>query len=1198
MKTKHSLVNVMRRWAFVLLLALASVNIAAYSIRTVNEYKDRVKQMRGRYLEALRQSLKSEVASLINIIDHETEKMIQNAKIRVKVRVSAALAVAENLYEQNRGVRTEDEIKKLIVDALRPIRMDRESGYYFIFDFKGIVQLQADRPDQERISLLNRTDSQGQFVLKDMLDIVKSSGEGFYSYRWSKPGYPDNDHKKLAFVKRFEPFDWLIGTGVYMDDLESHMQDTVLSYTQTRRFGPKGQGYVFVYELLDIQGGEQFATVYANPNLSGDTGKLLSDTYKDAKGKAFRKEFLKGLREKGECYVEYWYKKVGRSEAGPKTSFFKLADNGRFIVAAGSYQEDVEEQIALAKAEMGKSLRNGLLSIGAMFMAAMLIVWLLASLLNKRLGKDLKVFEDCFRLAADASQSIDGKEVKFLEFDRLATFANRMLAQKNTVEQDLKETQARLTQAQEMARVGHYLFEIKNDHWTNSRELDTIFGIGPAFTRNTAGWLGIVHPDFRETMAAHLEDHVLTRHRKFDMEYKIIDRRTGEEKWVHGLGDLSFDDNGNPTEMFGTIQDISERRRLDDSLRLTQFVFDKAAVGIFHIATDGRILNANDKAVASLGYTRDELLSMRIFDIDPNLEPARHSRLWQTLEKNATAQNYIETIHRRKDGTLFPVAVTANLMVYNNEQFTISFVRDITEQKEAKDALKKSEARLSGIVNSMADWVWEVDKDGRYTFCSDNVERVFGYRPEEMMGKVPFDFMTPDEAERVGGIFNEIAGRKRPIRDLENWNIRKDGVEICLLTNGVPILGDTGELLGYRGVDRDITRRKQADKEKRELEARLRQSHKMEAIGTLAGGIAHDFNNILSGILGYSQLAMVNVKTPEQLTRHLEQIIKGIQRASELTKQILTFSRQSEYEKHAFRIYLEIKEAIKLLRSSIPATIEINTRLDSREKVLADPIRIHQVIMNLCTNAYQAMRKTGGCLTVSLTDVTLSDTDIPGDKRAAPGDYVRLEVSDTGHGMDEATLAKAFEPYFTTKEKGDGTGLGLALVQAIVEEHDGFLEVSSQVGSGSRFYLYFPVVKADPETQRRGNVQDRQLKGDEAILLIDDEEQIRESCREFLQSQGYRVAAFSNGSHALERFKKDPKAFDLVISDMTMPGMTGNRFAAQILGIRPEIPVVLCTGFNEDSSREKAKALGIRHYLQKPFLHGDLAALIRDIFDA
>ena len=245
--------------------------------------------------------------------------------------------------------------------------------------------------------------------------------------------------------------------------------------------------------------------------------------------------------------------------------------------------------------------------------------------------------------------------------------------------------------------------------------------------------------------------------------------------------------------------------------------------------------------------------------------------------------------------------------------------------------------------------------------------------------------MGPEEAEKISGIFKEIAAGKSPIRDLENWNIRKDGLKICLLTNGVPILDESGALMGYRGVDRDITGRKQADQEKKELEARLRQSHKMEAIGTLAGGIAHDFNNILSGILGYSQLAMTHAQAPEKLTRHLEQIIKGIQRASDLTKQILTFSRQSEYQKHAFRIYLEIKEAVKLLRSSIPSTIEIVTRLNSREKVLADPIRIHQVVMNLCTNAYQAMRKTGGCLTVSLVDIKISDGDITGNKGVAPG---------------------------------------------------------------------------------------------------------------------------------------------------------------------------------------------------------------------
>ena len=399
-------------------------------------------------------------------------------------------------------------------------------------------------------------------------------------------------------------------------------------------------------------------------------------------------------------------------------------------------------------------------------------------------------------------------------------------------------------------------------------------------------------------------------------------------------------------------------------------------------------------------------------------------------------------------------------------------------------------------------------------------------------------------------------------------------------------------------MDKDITKGKQADKKRKELEAQLNQTQKMEAIGTLAGGIAHDFNNILSGILAYSQLANTHIKTPEKAAGHIEQIIIGAKRAADLTKQILTLSRQGEYQKQSFRIYLEIKEALKLLRSSIPSTIEIKTRLDSKKRVLADPTKIHQLVMNLCTNAYHSMRKTGGELTVSLTDAQVSDPHFSKGKKWVPGEYIKLEVSDTGHGMDKKTLKKAFEPYFTTKKKGDGTGFGLALVQAIVEEHDAYMEVVSEPGKGTCFSIYFPIVREEIKKRSPKIEKEYHLTGNEKIMVVDDEDSIRNSCKEHLEDNGYQVKTFSNGIKALEEFKTRPFQFDLVITDMTMPGLTGDKLAKEILKIQPAIPIVLCTGFNENSSQTAALELGIRQIVQKPIMDHDLLLLIRRYLDS
>ncbi len=390
---------------------------------------------------------------------------------------------------------------------------------------------------------------------------------------------------------------------------------------------------------------------------------------------------------------------------------------------------------------------------------------------------------------------------------------------------------------------------------------------------------------------------------------------------------------------------------------------------------------------------------------------------------------------------------------------------------------------------------------------------------------------------------------------------------------------------------------KQAARERKNLAVQLEKLQKMEAIGTLAGGIAHDFNNILSGILGYAQLAELNLESPVKAKGHIAQITKGAHRAARLTQQILTFSRQTEYEKQPLNLYLVVKEALKLMRSSIPTTIEIKENIVSKAKILADPTQMHQVIMNLCTNAYHSMSEIGGTLSVQLEEVEISgDRDVFGNPMD-PGKYIELWIMDTGFGMDDETLAKAFDPYFTTKEVGKGTGFGLSLVHAIVEEHGGYIKVNTRVGRGSSFYVYLPLVNQD-ETPHTVESKETSLRGGiESIMVVDDEKDIRGVVQEFLSGCGYRVRTFEDGAKAFEAFEKDPDQFDLIITDMTMPGMTGAEFSIRVLTLRPGIPIILCTGYSETFSEADALETGIRKYVQKPVETRSLAALIREILD-
>lgn len=395
----------------------------------------------------------------------------------------------------------------------------------------------------------------------------------------------------------------------------------------------------------------------------------------------------------------------------------------------------------------------------------------------------------------------------------------------------------------------------------------------------------------------------------------------------------------------------------------------------------------------------------------------------------------------------------------------------------------------------------------------------------------------------------------------------------------------------------DLTERIKSEKEKKKLEAHLQQAQKMEAIGTLAGGIAHDFNNILFPILGNTELLLLEIPENSPLRKNLDNILKSATRAKDLVSQILSFSRKSDEERKPLKIQPIIKETIKLLRSSLPSTIEILQKIDATvSPILGNPIQIHQVLMNLCTNAYHAMREKGGKIEIVLKEEYISQQThlLP---NMPPGNYVTLTVSDTGCGMSKDIIHQIFDPYFTTKSPREGTGLGLFVVWGIVKNHGGHISVYSEPNKGATFHIYFPALPKKSSTATIELSNKIIPTGTETILLIDDEQMIIEMEKELLEILGYHVTAFSNSAQALEHFRNHPHDYDLVITDMTMPIMTGLELSKEILRIRPEIPIILCTGFSELVSEEIVKSSGIREYIMKPVLTHKIAQLIRKILD-
>jgi signal transduction histidine kinase/ActR/RegA family two-component response regulator len=409
--------------------------------------------------------------------------------------------------------------------------------------------------------------------------------------------------------------------------------------------------------------------------------------------------------------------------------------------------------------------------------------------------------------------------------------------------------------------------------------------------------------------------------------------------------------------------------------------------------------------------------------------------------------------------------------------------------------------------------------------------------------------------------------------------------------------GRTGELIDTsQQLQGEIAEHRRAKEEENKLKAQLLGAQRLEAIGSLAGGIAHDFNNILAAIIGYTELLRCDLPENSKAQANLEAIYEAGIRAKDLVHQILTFSRQSEEEKKPLRISTVIKEALKLLRASLPATIEIRQNLASQsDTVLANPTQIHQVLINLCTNSAQAMREKGGVLEVSLEDADLDSEATASNPDLQPGVHVKLTVRDTGSGIAPEIVERIFDPYFSTREPEQGTGMGLAVVHGIVKSTGGTITVDSKLGEGTAIHVFFPRIrgKATPEPR----VLSPFPLGNERILFVDDEKALVDIGVQLLEHLGYRVVARTSSIEALEAFRNQPEKFDLVVSDQTMPNMTGEMLAKELIRIRPDIPIVLCTGYSEMISEEKATALGIKKLIMKPILMREISQTIRQILD-
>jgi len=621
-------------------------------------------------------------------------------------------------------------------------------------------------------------------------------------------------------------------------------------------------------------------------------------------------------------------------------------------------------------------------------------------------------------------------------------------------------------------------------------------------------------------------------------------------------------------------------------------LFDCAPVGYIIIDAHYTITEINSTALEQLGKYRQEMLNRSLLHIVSSKDHSRMVSFLRTIARSNERHEILVELSRA-DGSIINArldAVRSEGKVAASDHHLLTLT-DLTELQKAQDALEKSESIYRTLVDSSVDHIFLLGTDGIYLASNDNVSHLGYQSGRELVGRHFNEVYPEDLAELYHLKFGQVITSKRPITF--EHDLKTDEQRIFHHDRLYPIFkGKT--LWAVGGICRDTTEQKIAQKKNEQLVADLQQKQKIESLGTLAGGIAHDFNNILTAVLGYTELSLEGIEKGTPMEEDLKKVLQAGIRAKNLVSQILAYSRKSNEERHPVRIDEMAQEVLKLIRPSLPSSIDIILAAESNAKILGNATQVHQILMNLCSNAAHAMREKGGVLTIGIKDVHLEEEALVRKNDLKKGAYVEIQVSDTGLGIPPEIMDKVFDPYFTTKGLGTGTGMGLSVVLGIVESYGGTIDLESRQNQGTTVHIYIPVIQNGSDSPLLQPSEPLNL-GKGRILFIDDEETIVAMNKRILERLGYQVTGFASSLDALECFRRQPDSFDLILTDMTMPGINGEDLALAAMKIRADIPIILCSGYSYTMTTQRAKELGIKAFFMKPVDKRELAQTLGEI---